>query len=252
MLISDWSSDVCSSDLRRGRRRWTERPRRHRRGLQACICSPCSARRRPSGLTRSESKGEMRRMRCRIASILTALAILGAVPLCATPAAADIEIDLLSRNPLMPAVRSGDVSAVRNLLLTGLSPDVADPQRRTALMYAAAAGDIGIVSLLIAHGASGNAEDARGFTALQEAGADDRGEVVAALLAAGARPDVTDRNGATPLMLAAASNGSRAVRTLLDAGADPTAHDYTGRSALDWARDRGNRRAERLLSEAGG
>src|SRR5690606_33522957 len=190
-------------------------------------------------------------MRSGTAFLLAALAVI-ALPTVSTPARADIEIDLQSRNPMLPAVRQGNVAQVRRLLLTGRSPDVADAQHRTAVVLAAAAGNVGVAELLIEYGADVKAEDVRGYTALHEAAAADEIELVEMLIDAGAPLDAADRYGATPLMLAAASERGRTVSLLLEAGADRHLQDYTGRTALDWARDRGNRRAERLLSEDGG
>jgi ankyrin repeat protein len=55
--------------------------------------------------------------------------------------------------PLLDAVRAGDVASVRALLETGADPDVAQGDGLSALHLAARAGDIEIVQLLLGAGA---------------------------------------------------------------------------------------------------
>src|SRR5579863_7456766 len=97
-------------------------------------------------------------------------ATLGAV-LCATLAAAPVVNAALPVSPLMEAVKSDDVTAVRTLIARKADVNAAEPDGTTALHWAADLGDVKIVDML---------------------------------LTAGARLKVANRYGATPFGLAAA------------------------------------------------
>ncbi len=182
-------------------------------------------------------------MRDSSARALWAGLFAAALVLAGGPVAADIQIEFIPSQPLLKAVRAGDVAAIRNLLATGMSAGVEDIEGRTALMYAAAFGMSEIADLLIANGADVDATDNRGATALMEASRHGRDEIVEQLLRAGAKVDAEDRTGRTALMLAAAGGHLRAVEQLLRGGADRERADYTGRTAADWV----DLRAPRIL-----
>src|SRR3546814_5060607 len=64
MRISDWSSDVCSSDLRQGEGRQTDRPSRNRRRRRK-LCG--ATRRRAQTLCRPLRIGDCRKARIGLA-----------------------------------------------------------------------------------------------------------------------------------------------------------------------------------------
>ena len=152
----------------------------------------------------------------------------------ATPAAA--QVSLFAEPPLIDAIRSDDLDAVRSELTRGASPRMTGAAGASALAVAVDVARPGIVEALLAAGANPNAADAVGDTPLHNAARLDRPGVVELLVEYGADLDDANRQGVTPLMAAARHNSTFAAIALLAAGADVAATDFTGRTAADWAR----------------
>ena len=140
-------------------------------------------------------------------------------------------------DPILSAVRDGDVNKVDALLAAGANCNEVDGEGVSALMQAAHAGNLAIVSKLIATGADVNWTDAAGWSALVKAAYNpDRNcgfpEVVQALIDAGANVEAPIAYGVRPLMLAAAYGETAVVEVLLRAGADVLARNHGGLTAL--------------------
>lgn len=108
----------------------------------------------------------------------------------------------LQEQRLLLAVSTNNTERVQNLLESGVSPDAADRQLRSALHLATSRGYVEIVRLLLNHGANPNKLD-------------------------------IIRN--TPLHLAACLNNFQIIKMLLDAGADVRSLDVYGRNPLQLA-----------------
>ena len=154
--------------------------------------------------------------------------------------------------PLISAVRSADVAAVRALLTEAVDVDARQPDGATALHWAMHRESVEIADLLIGAGADVDAANDLGVTPLLMAGARGHGELVERLLSAGADPNGALDSGATALMAAARAGGLEAVSALLDAGAPVNATESTrGQSALMWAVANRHPAITRLLLEHG-
>ena len=153
-----------------------------------------------------------------------------------------------STEQLFLAVEQGDAAAVRDLLASGVSPDVPDPRAagagRSALMAAVLAGHMNVLEALLDGGANVDQRDCEkrqlmewygmtegrklpheprrlGMTALMYAAALGSVEAIRHLTAAGAALDLLDDTKHSALMLAAGNGHTEAVKALLEAGADP-------------------------------
>ena len=146
-------------------------------------------------------------------------------------------------NPLLDAVRRGDVAAVRSLLRDGADPNAAQGDGLTALHVAAQKGSLGIARLLLDAGAAAHAKTRiGGYTPLHLAAQGAHTALVGALLEAGADPAaVTTTSGVTPLHLAAGAVGGEAtVRVLLEHGAPADARESAaGQTPLMFAASQG-------------
>ncbi len=87
----------------------------------------------------------------------------------------------MSEGKLIEAVKNGDHSALKGLLLHGASADERDEHGWTPLSWAAGRGDLEAVSVLLGHGADCAAKGRDQRTPLMIAKAAGRGEVAAAL-----------------------------------------------------------------------
>jgi cytohesin len=158
-------------------------------------------------------------------------------------------------DPLLEAVKRGDLAAVRSLLQEGADPDAAQGDGLTALHIAAQTGNLDIARLLIDSRASVAARTRiGGYTPLHLAAGGAHTEVVGALLEAGADPSATTTtSGVTPLHLAAAAvEGEAAVRALLRRGAPVNARENAaGQTALMFAASQGRAASVRALLEGG-
>jgi len=88
-------------------------------------------------------------------------------------------------DPLISAVREGDIAKSRQLLDNGADPNVGDQRGMTPLMHAAGASRLELVELLLARGAKLNARDRDGDTALKHAAWNDDIFVMEALITKG-------------------------------------------------------------------
>jgi ankyrin repeat protein len=161
----------------------------------------------------------------------------------------------LPPDPLLDAVKSGDVAAVRSLLERGADPNVAQGDGLTALHLAAQDGKLEIARVLLGAKAAVSARTRiGGYTPLHLAAGGGHTDLVGALLAAGADPSVTTTtSGVTPLHLAAAAvNGEGAVRILLQHGAPVNVVETAaGQTALMFAASQGRAGSVRALLQAG-
>lgn len=119
------------------------------------------------------------------------------------------------RNPLIEAVKTGNVSALSSALASGTSATEIDGQGRTALHYAAALGDLAVLQLLLKqNGVDINATDEDGYTPLHRAAQNDRNENIRVLISAKADVARENKRGETPSdLLSPAAPGE--IRTLL-------------------------------------
>lgn len=108
----------------------------------------------------------------------------------------------LQEQRLLLAVSTNNTERVQNLLESGVSPNAADKQSRSALHLATSRGYVEIVSLLLGYGAD---------------------------------PNKLDIIHNTPLHLAACLNNFQIIKMLLDAGADVRSLDVYGRNPLQLA-----------------
>ncbi len=152
---------------------------------------------------------------------------------------ADIDVNIISQQPLTIAAAKGDLKKVHDLIISGTSPNLTDVSyARPAICWAALEGHTDVVvELLKAPRILANATDKDGNTALILAAQRGHADTVDTLLQAKVKLNVDNKDGMTALILAAQNGFLRCVELLVKAGADTTIQDRTGRTALDWARD---------------
>lgn len=134
---------------------------------------------------------------------------------------------------------------------------VAEAHRSSAgLLWSTARtpGNLKIVRQLLASGVNPNVPDDAGRTAVHRAASGGGARILDALLRAGGKPDVRDGDGNAPLHIAIKAGGREGkvevVEALLAGGADPCVKDATGRTPYRLAEDGGPIR--RVLGRAGG
>ncbi len=130
--------------------------------------------------------------------------------------------------PLLSAAKSGDVSALRELLNQKVDPNAADVDGSTGLHWAAYRADLGSLKLLISAGANPNAANQFGSTPLLLAAKAADSALVKVLLDNGADPSRAALDGETPLMVASRAARTETVQLLLQHGADPNAREKGG------------------------
>jgi ankyrin repeat protein len=215
----------------------------------------------------------MRRSRFFTICIGLALACTAAAPQRAESA----PINGDNKSALFPAIRDGDLAAVKALLATKQNLNAQDNTGTTALMQAALNADVEMMKLLVIRGADLNAQNASGATALLwslhepdkvklllDHGAKvSEAAVFAAVVIPGASRTVTmlgekgadfnlSRGGFTPLMAATRGGDIETIRYLLDRGADARAKSLSGYTALFGAASwPGNAQIVRLLLQKG-
>lgn len=154
--------------------------------------------------------------------------------------------------PLMAAVQTGDLKAVRLILARQPDVNAAAPDGMTALHWAVQNNDVAIVEALIAAGANARAATRYGVEPINLAAINGNASIAERLLKAGADPNVALADGETPLMQAARNGTPEAVKVLLAAGAKVDAKEKArGQNALMWAAVEGNVAAIKTLVEAG-
>jgi ankyrin repeat protein len=138
--------------------------------------------------------------------------------------------------PLIQAVRSTDIAAVRGLLKARIDVNAAQGDGATALHWAAHRDDLAIADLLIRSGARANVANDLGATPLHLACTNRSAPMVERLLAAGANASAELLNGETVLMTCARSGNADAVKAVLSRGADVNAKEREHhQTALMWA-----------------
>ena len=147
-------------------------------------------------------------------------------------------LDVANRSALVTAVNSLDEDLVREVLASGVDPDLITEDHQTALHHACNVSHLGRlkpVKMLLDAGADAQILGWNDRTCLHYVGYADEPEMVALLLEAGVHPDAGTKRHATPLMEMVKFSRHEIVEMLLDAGADINRANYFG-SALGIAR----------------
>lgn len=150
------------------------------------------------------------------------------------------------------AALAGHAEIARVLIDTGASLDSKDEVGMAPLHLAARAGQAQLVELLIDEGAEVEARDERAITALGYALMGGHLAVVEALVNRGAEVNSTFYDMVTPLHVAVASGLTEVTEMLLDRGAEVNAVTRSGLTPLDWAPERGHHTLKALLESRGG
>ena len=187
-------------------------------------------------------------MRIFPASIVTCLT---AFLLVALPVGVHAEINLLSNDRLIEAVKANDIKGAEDMLLRKHDVDVRDQNGRTALFFAAIQGNEDFVELLLRFNPKIGAVDKFGSSPLYYAAAANHVGVIEMLAEKNADLNQQNRQGLTPLMVAASEGRLAAVQILIELKADTTTTDFTGRTAYDWAVRNNRRFVIRYLKSAG-
>lgn len=158
--------------------------------------------------------------------------------------------------PLHATVVSGDIQAVKALLIGGADVNIKNKRGLSALHSAAVFGHENISKLLIAKGAEVNAKAEgslwdQGMTALHSSCVRGQKSVAELLIAKGANINAKSNNGYTPLHVAAARGYKDVAELLIAKGADINAKDNEGRIALSLAKEHGWDEVVELLRKHG-
>lgn len=180
------------------------------------------------------------------AGLLTALLLSAAL---AFPAAGQTILNATA--PEREAVRDGDYTALRSLLVQGGSPETPDSNGFTLLIDAARLQYLDIMDLLLEYGANINQGDRAGNTALHWAAIENAYDAIEFLAEKNANPNAQNRRGETPLIAAVRNGDSLSVELILAMDPDLSMRDYTGKSALDYARTARDRKIAPMLEAAG-
>lgn len=136
---------------------------------------------------------------------------------------------------LYNAVRQSKLEDVKNLLDSGVNPNIENMQGKTPLYWAAFNKNDKIVKLLLNKGADPNRADMEGISPLYWAAYTQNNKILELLLAKGADPNIEDKEGKTPLYWAAFTGNSGATKILLQYGANPNKPDIKGNTPLSIA-----------------
>ncbi len=167
-------------------------------------------------------------------------------------ARAEIDVNIVSQQPLTIAAAKGDLKKVHDLLISGTPPNLTDASGRPAIVWAALENHVDVVEeLLRAPRIQPNATDQQGNTALIVAAQRGHAETVDALIRAKVRLNLDNKDGMTALIIASQNGFARCVQLLMKAGADATIQDRTGRTALDWAQDNNRQDVISVLRRSG-
>ncbi|MBW2257807.1 MAG: ankyrin repeat domain-containing protein [Deltaproteobacteria bacterium] len=154
-------------------------------------------------------------------------------------------MDEASRQRLLVAAANHKMPyQLEALINSGLNPDAADDDGRTALMQAASRDRSKVMAALVEAGVAVDATDRDGRTALMHAAYDECVGAVKALIEAGADVNARAKDGRTPLFEAVSrldirgtySYEPRTVRMLLEAGADRNIRAKNRKTALSTAK----------------
>jgi len=160
-----------------------------------------------------------------------------------------------SEPPLVAAMKTGDVAAVRTLVERKVDINATEVDGTSALHWAVRAGDVSTTELLIRAGARVDTANRYGVTPLSLAARAGRGDLVGLLLTAGANVrtvEATLPEGQTLAMLAAQTGSVDALKRVVTAGSNVNARETrTGTTALVWAASSNRADAVRALAEAG-
>ncbi len=182
-------------------------------------------------------------MRMRMTGVLAALLSVGLASAASAAARAV---------PLIEAVKSGNVAALRTLVAQKVDVNVTEPDGTTALHWAADLGDVRTVDMLLKAGAKLKASNRYGATPLGLAAAKGNSAVLERLLQAGEDANAVV-NGEPVLMQAARAGSVDAVKVLLAKGAKVNvAEPVHGQTAMMWAAAAGQTGVVKTLIEAGG
>jgi ankyrin repeat protein len=153
---------------------------------------------------------------------------------------------------LMRTVDSGDLAAVRSLVVAGTSQRLKDHSGRTALVRAIDGIQPEIALVLVGAGADVNDQDKNGVSPLMHAARHGMTAIVDALLLRGAQVNSQDGQGTTALMEAAGPNiPVELTERLLAAGGDPNLTDGSDMTALMFAAMGDNAAVAKALLAAG-
>lgn len=178
-------------------------------------------------------------------------ACLAAILLLTFSPGARAQLDLLSNDRLIEAVKANDLKGAEELLQRKHDVDARDENRRTALFFAAIQGNEDFLDLLLRFSAKVGAVDKFGSPPLYYAAAANHVGIIEMLAEKGANLNQQNRQGLTPLMVAASEGHLAAVQTLIELKSDSTTTDFTGRTAYDWAVRNNRRVVVRYLKSAG-
>lgn len=154
--------------------------------------------------------------------------------------------------PLHDAAKSGDVSAVEQLVGQGVDVNVKGKNDATPLIVAALEGQTAVSEMLIALGADIHARNKAGLTPLHAAAYKGHREVVELLIAKGANiNDATNDFRLTPLHAAAEENHMDVAKMLIAKGANLHVKEASGYTPVSRACFRGHKEMIRLLRQHG-
>jgi uncharacterized protein len=154
--------------------------------------------------------------------------------------------------PVVDAVKSGNVEAVRALVQKRVDVNIAEVDGMTALHWAARNNDIESAKLLIRAGANAKATTRYGFTPLALAAQNGSAPMLDLLLKAGADANAALPEGETALMTAARTGSASAIKVLASSGANVNVREsWMGESAIAWAAAENHTDAVKALIELG-
>ena len=153
---------------------------------------------------------------------------------------------------IMDAINSCDIDRVKELLDSGVDPNIVEENGYTALTLASLYGCAEIVRLLLDSKADPNIQDIYGSTALKIAPGLNKPNILSTvkiLLDYNSDTNIRDDRGVTALMVAAWSGEIETVRLLLKHGADIDIQDNSGKTALMMAEKKGHDDIAKLIKD---
>ncbi|MCB1179123.1 MAG: ankyrin repeat domain-containing protein, partial [Leptospiraceae bacterium] len=154
------------------------------------------------------------------------------------------------RRKLITAVDKGNLTLVKSILETGITPNFQFPDVASPINYAAARHSYEILELLIRHGANPNFTTSGPVTTLGQACQTGYLNMVQLLLDWGARVDGhSSEHKKTSLMISAEKGRKDIVECLLKAKADPNLKDKNGLTAFDFAKQNKHTEVASILAK---